>query len=210
MKRAESNVQVVLRYAEGDQSAADPAIQFLRGIGERAARRAGLQAADVDALGVDFAAQVVTQMRDTLLQWRGDPESFLGQKAAWMARTRAGQERRRSWRLVSLLDAAGLAGAQGETEPDQSLRDEQLAIESALTHLRETEREVIELCCLDGCTDREASDILGVSQQTVRQRLSRARRHLRAVLGDLLPQLSRRESRRTDAREGSGRLKSII
>jgi RNA polymerase sigma-70 factor (ECF subfamily) len=53
----------------------------------------------------------------------------------------------------------------------------------ALDGLREPEREVLALCDWAGLSYAEASDALGVPAGTVRSRLSRARQHLRDLVG---------------------------
>lgn len=53
---------------------------------------------------------------------------------------------------------------------------------TALARLPLTDRQVIALCVLDGYSEREASDALGIAPGTVKSRLSRAKSRLAANL----------------------------
>ncbi|HMG63056.1 MAG TPA: RNA polymerase sigma factor [Streptosporangiaceae bacterium] len=59
-----------------------------------------------------------------------------------------------------------------------------VAAREALAQLRRGEREVVALCVWDGLGYAEAAQALGVPVGTVRSRLSRARRKLRAAAGE--------------------------
>jgi RNA polymerase sigma factor (sigma-70 family) len=58
------------------------------------------------------------------------------------------------------------------------------AVQDALARLRRGEREVVALCVWDGLGYAEAAQALGVPVGTVRSRLSRARRKLRAAAAE--------------------------
>ena len=56
------------------------------------------------------------------------------------------------------------------------------ALEAGLARLSNGEREVIELVAYDGLTPAEVAEVLKLSPNAARLRLSRARRHLRQIL----------------------------
>ena len=65
---------------------------------------------------------------------------------------------------------------------------DRITVRAALARLGETDREVLTLTVWEQLEPREIADVLGVSAETVRTRLSRARRRLHDVLGhDLAP-----------------------
>lgn len=53
---------------------------------------------------------------------------------------------------------------------------------AAIADLTAKERVVADLCLVEGCSTSEAAAVLALPEGTVRSRLDRARRHLRAVL----------------------------
>ena len=55
---------------------------------------------------------------------------------------------------------------------------------AALRRLSPEFRAVVQACVLDGLTTREASQLLGVRQNTVKTRLHRAKAQLRGSLAD--------------------------
>ena len=57
----------------------------------------------------------------------------------------------------------------------------------AIGELPEEEREVFDLVRIQGMTQAEAADVLGVSAETVKRRLSRGLRLLAEQLADLCP-----------------------
>lgn len=67
-----------------------------------------------------------------------------------------------------------------EDELDEATRREQLR--KALLRLPGTQREVVVLRDLEGLSTREVSDVVGISEDNVKQRLHRARVALRAAL----------------------------
>ncbi|MEV4349707.1 RNA polymerase sigma factor [Actinoplanes sp. NPDC049596] len=60
---------------------------------------------------------------------------------------------------------------------------ERLAVRAALARLGPVDREVLTLTVWEGLQPREAAIVLGVSPETVRTRLSRARARMRDLLG---------------------------
>ncbi|GAA0447049.1 DNA-directed RNA polymerase sigma-70 factor [Paractinoplanes deccanensis] len=60
---------------------------------------------------------------------------------------------------------------------------ERLAVRAALARLGPIDREVLTLTAWEGLKPREAATVLGVSPETVRTRLSRARAKMRDLLG---------------------------
>ncbi len=61
------------------------------------------------------------------------------------------------------------------------------ALSDALGELSQGEREVLELVAFDGLTPSEAAVVLELTPNAARLKLSRARRHMRGLLGSELP-----------------------
>lgn len=115
-------------------------------------------------------------------KWRGD-----GELAAWLwgiaFRTMVSRLRRR--RDVVLMpdwdDGATILPAA----EDQVLGGVEYGdLGAALRRLSPEFRAVVQACILDGLTTREASRLLGVRENTVKTRLHRAKRELRAALAE--------------------------
>ncbi len=70
---------------------------------------------------------------------------------------------------------------------DSGVSPEARRILDAIDSLTEDEREVFDLIRIQGVTQSEAAEILGVSVMTVRRRLSRGVQRLTELLGDLRP-----------------------
>jgi len=80
--------------------------------------------------------------------------------------------------MASLVQAADKPAASAGL--DRTMRQ-------ALGKLPEDEREVFDLVWIDGMTQAEAGQVLGVSAVTVKRRLSRGMRLLTEQLADLRP-----------------------
>lgn len=89
--------------------------------------------------------------------------------------------RQRKDRLGVRLRHALHTAAVGDPAEDAT---DQLAVRAALSRLGELDREVLTLTVWEDLEPREIAEVLGVSAQTVRTRLSRARGRLRDVLGN--------------------------
>lgn len=78
--------------------------------------------------------------------------------------------------------------------PEEAVRRSEYGqrIRSALDALSPGRREVVELIRLRGLSHREAAEALGISQQTVANRMTFALADLRTLLADILPDLARR------------------
>jgi RNA polymerase sigma-70 factor (ECF subfamily) len=73
------------------------------------------------------------------------------------------------------------------TNSDSGISPEARRILDAIDGLSVEEREVFDLIRIQGLTQPEAAEILGVSVMTVRRRLGRGVQRLTEVLGDLRP-----------------------
>lgn len=92
---------------------------------------------------------------------------------------------RRRDRLGEALRERLAASAHLWAAPDPSAAvTEDLAVREALTRLGGLDREVLMLTAWEELEPREIAEVLGVSAQAVRTRLSRARGRLRQLLGD--------------------------
>lgn len=114
--------------------------------------------------------------------WRGD-----GELAAWLwgiaFRTMVSRLRKR--RDVILMPGWDFGPDVLPAAEDQVLVGvEHGDLGTALRRLSPDFRAVVQACILDGLTTREASRLLGVRENTVKTRLHRAKRELRATLAD--------------------------
>jgi RNA polymerase sigma-70 factor (ECF subfamily) len=100
-----------------------------------------------------------------------------------LANQRRGERRRD--RLGEVLRERLAATAHLRADPDPSAAvAETLAVRDALARLADLDREVLTLTAWEELEPREIADVLGVSAQAVRTRLSRARARLRDLIGD--------------------------
>lgn len=123
----------------------------------------------------------VTLWKDAA-KWRGD-----GELAAWLwgiaFRTLVSRLRKR--REVVLMPDWDLRQDHLPAAEDQVLLGVEYGdLGEALRRLSPDFRAVVQACILDGLTTREASRLLGVRENTIKTRLHRAKRELRATLAD--------------------------
>ena len=69
-----------------------------------------------------------------------------------------------------------------DTQHDTTL-DAKQDVERAISQLAPMQKACVELCEIEGATSREAAEMLGISEGTVRTHLHRARTQLRKLLG---------------------------
>lgn len=108
----------------------------------------------------------------------------IGRNAALDARRR--EKVRLRWR--SAREKEPITEREGPEE-DTRWSEYQGRLRSALDALPPARREVVELVRLRGLTHREVAGLLGLSQQTVANRMTLALAELRTLLADLLPEL---------------------
>jgi len=127
----------------------------------------------------DLAADVFA------VAWRRLDDIPAGFELAWLLRTAHFtllSERRTDRRRDALVDRCGrLLPAELPREPDETvvIRD---TVARAMSQLGSTDREAIILTAWDGLSQRDAAAVLGVSENALALRLSRARRQLRRIL----------------------------
>jgi len=96
--------------------------------------------------------------------------------------------------------------AQAGVEPDALAETSEVErrFREALAALTPGRREAVELVRLKGLTHQEAAEAIGISQQTVANRMTLALADLRVLLADVLPHLraGRESSRRREAEDG--------
>lgn len=82
----------------------------------------------------------------------------------------------------------------GPESPEEATRSSEYEgrIREALEALSPGRREVVELLRLRGLSHREAAEALGISEQTVANRMTLALADLRTLLADILPELANR------------------
>jgi RNA polymerase sigma factor (sigma-70 family) len=162
---------------------ADPlAMDVLRKLGEHAARQLGLQPADIEAVGVDFAAFVLTGGLPRLEEHGGSQPAYLLRAAHWFAAKEA-RAIRQSARPAALAVSPDLP-VPPTPSPEAELLERELAdrIARAVAHLSEGEQRVFQVCLVEGRSSTEAAADLGCTPAAVRKRLQRLKAHLRRVL----------------------------
>jgi RNA polymerase sigma-70 factor (ECF subfamily) len=131
-----------------------------------------------------------------LVAWRRRGEVRLVRDSAlpWLytvANNICRDERRRKRRFLRLLPQL----AAEDTEPDHaeaiaedSANRSRLAeVVEALGQLPKGERDAVRVCLLGGVSTSDAAALFGISEVSVRSRLSRARRHLHTILEEHRP-----------------------
>ncbi|MGH8884850.1 MAG: RNA polymerase sigma factor [Egibacteraceae bacterium] len=113
-------------------------------------------------------------------RWRGE-----GEVGAWIwgigrRRLVDAFRRRRRWTIRDMFDSRSDVEVSAE---EQVLLDVEYGdLGGALRRLSPELLAVVQLCLLDGLTQREAARVLGVSRGAVQHRLTHARRQLRTDL----------------------------
>lgn len=94
----------------------------------------------------------------------------------------------RRWRVVDLKRMRDVLVTPKQQTPSPfelvAATDAQARLERALVTLSPSDREVLLLVGIEGLTPTEASAVLGLRPEALRQRLARARARLAAVLGE--------------------------
>jgi DNA-directed RNA polymerase specialized sigma24 family protein len=194
-------LEVLERYLQGDTQTELIVVEALRRLGEGYARRLGLQSFDVDVIGVDFAAYMLTEGIPGLRRYPGDKKAYLRRAARWFA---SNQSRSlRNGRLVALEVPEDLwlqgstvgAGVLPEalTVPDtQSVVMEKQTFEEMdrlVSRLSGADQQIYHLCMREGRNCVEAANALGWKPAAARKRLERLRLRLRSALHPLYPSL---------------------
>jgi RNA polymerase sigma-70 factor (ECF subfamily) len=91
-------------------------------------------------------------------------------------------------RLVDVDDALEHLAPDSADDPERETSQRQLGaqLETAMQHLSAQDRALVTLRYLDGLTDAEVGDAVGMNRHTVRTRLHRARMLLMRVLAPML------------------------
>ena len=142
----------------------------------------------------DVAQDVV---QETLVQvWRGLPSyKPRGSFRAWLLKILVNQARRQYRRKhvpTVQLDAASKMWSEGENPGDAAQRQEQHEqLREALELLSDDHREVVILRYFSELTVPEIAQALNCREGTVKSRLSRAQSHLRQILSDGSPRITK-------------------
>jgi RNA polymerase sigma-70 factor (ECF subfamily) len=124
-----------------------------------------------------------------LTAWRKRTEVTLIRESAlpWLytvtANLARGEHRKsvRFLRAIRRLDAPELVDDHADAVADRIDGDRRLrAVLDEIARLPKAEREAVELCLLGEVSTADAAELLGVTEATVRSRISRARAHLRS------------------------------
>ena len=174
-----SDVQLLERFATGRDEFAEQTFEAL-------IERHGPMVFRVcrGVLGNDHAAEDAFQATFLVLARKASSLYLTGSLASWLygvahrvaRRARSDAARR----LVTQRRAADIASAAKDEMP--SWRDDLSILGDEIERLPAVLRDAVVLCYLEGKTYDEAALGLGVADSTVRGRLSRARRRLRARL----------------------------
>ena len=178
------DAELVTALAQGDLAA-------LRQLYDRHAAwlsvRLSRRCSDADAVADALQDCFVAVWKESA-RWRGD-----GEVAAWLwgiavrrliSRLRAGDRTmaRLTVRAPLAGDAGGVRRAEPSAEEKVLLGIEYGGLGEALDRLSPEMRAVIEATVLDGLTSKEAGQLLGIPQNTVKTRLHRAKAQLRRDL----------------------------
>jgi RNA polymerase sigma-70 factor (ECF subfamily) len=144
-------------------------------------------------LGPDHAEDIVAETFLTAFRKRGHYDPSRAGVRAWLygiATNLIGKHRRLEARTLRALgrcgpetDAPGHEDSVALRVSAQSLRPE---LAAALAELDRRDRDVLLLMALAGLSHDEIADALGIPYGTVGSRLSRARKKLRALLGEVV------------------------
>ena len=176
------------RYLAGDLAEEAMVVRCLRRIGEAAARSYGLQEADVDAAGVDFAASALQENAARIRGCRGDILAYLRQAARWHASSSYRSLRRKREVSIGLsVDPAVRDHGTAEREfiAQIAYRHTASIIQHVVPRLPPSEQEVYRVCILEGLNSVEASKRLQCSPPAARKRLQRLREHLKTIASEL-------------------------
>jgi RNA polymerase sigma factor (sigma-70 family) len=140
----------------------------------------------------DFVATVFLEVMESA----GGFDPRRGRAVAWLYGLAANLAAKQLRQRTRAADAARRLSGRQFLEPDDYERiDEQLdaaaqarSVYAAMGGLEPDDRRLLELVAVDGLSPAEAAAALGSSRVATRVRLSRARRQLRAALGDALDQ----------------------
>ena len=178
-EEAEPVDQLVLRLQRAEPSAVAEVYDAHHGAVRAFAKRLLGDAATAE----DLVHEVFVSLPRALRNFRGDSalRTFLISIAVNHARhhVRAAQRRRRA------ISAYGeLAVTESATDPERETRRKQLAelLSRALDTLPIEQRVAFVLCEVEERTSREAAEIVGAPEATLRTRLFHAKRKLRAAL----------------------------
>ncbi len=71
-------------------------------------------------------------------------------------------------------------------QPNEPTAEKTAAAQHLLSKLSDAQREAVELCIMQGISHGDAAEILGISENAIDQRLSRARRIMRTLADEAL------------------------
>jgi RNA polymerase sigma factor (sigma-70 family) len=176
-------LQIVERYLSGDATAEIAAIQALRQVGEKAAYRLDLQPSDVDEVGVDFAAFMLTEGAPGLQRCRGNLGGYIWQAARWFASKQSRSLRSRGRAIVETpIEDHLLAGPDPDLLSVVTRRQLLDQIEAFLEGLPEGDQQIFRLCLFEDMSCKEAAERLGCTPAAARKRLERLRTRLRNMV----------------------------
>jgi RNA polymerase sigma-70 factor (ECF subfamily) len=130
-----------------------------------------------------------------LVAWRrrGDVRLVRESALPWLytvtnnLRRDEGRRKRRFLRLAPRLIGADVEPDPAEAIAEDSATRQRLAIVVAgISRLPKSEREAVRVCVLGGVSTSDAAALFGISEVSVRARVSRARAHLHKILEEQL------------------------
>ncbi|WP_326827033.1 RNA polymerase sigma factor [Streptosporangium sp. NBC_01639] len=154
-------------------------------------------------LGGDSAEDIVAETFLTAFRKRGRYDPSRAGVRAWLygiATNLIGRQRRVEVRTLRALGRYGLesdaAGHEERVAAQVSAESLRPSLATALAGLHQRDRDVLLLVALAGLSHEEIATALGIPYGTVGSRLNRARKKLRAALGDTNPMLEPEEADR--------------
>ncbi|WP_119726549.1 RNA polymerase sigma factor [Thermomonospora amylolytica] len=153
-------------------------------------------------LGPDVAEDVVAETFATAFRKRHTYDADRAAVRTWLygiATNLIGRHRRSERRALRALGRRGpdrpQAGPEDRVLDEVSARRLRPDLAAAIAGLNRGERDVLLLMALAELSHDEIATVLGVSYGTVGSRLSRARKKLRAALGDVNPMRQEEDGR---------------
>ena len=155
-------------------------------------------------LGADAASDVLEETFLAAFRKRGGYDSSRADAAPWLygiATKLVSQHRRnevRYYRLLLAMQQNAFGGVPDSGHADQvamnvTAQAARGLLAEALATLNPRDRDVVLLIAREELSYEETAQALGVPVGTIRSRLNRARKHLRAALGDENPVTTDRE-----------------
>jgi RNA polymerase sigma factor (sigma-70 family) len=171
------------RASSGDEIAFERIVNALAAeVYRHCYRLCGEQQAAEDILSATFFE--LWRKADDVRLVRGKPTAWLIATATNLSRNRLRSDRRFRRLLMRLSPPADERSAEDLTSERLEAQHLSRRLREVLADLSALDRQIVGLCLIAEYTYRDAAAVLGVTEPTVRTRLSRCRREIRTRLDD--------------------------